>query len=373
MRLVIYLILQILALALFKFGYQEDVSIAGIPLFFIIFFYTFLIWAVDFKSSMKYYNSSLCYFILLGICYAAISLIGGFSLLSNVQYDKYYVLRQAYFLPFLFIAIPVFAQSFKVGLFKFFLQRRLFFVIFSVSLHLPVAMQFTAILLLSIRNHLIGLITFLFILLIQGYSGSLQVTLMQGILLVFFITRKKLKMKYISAFIIIMIVTGYVIPDSLIFYMTDSDMNTGWRLKVWVDDIKSTVNSTFFIGHGFGTTYFPYVQHTDWNFVRGQHNSFVNIFYRMGIVGLLLFMAYINSIEKKIRNFNAPHELNYILLLGMIIIGVNVGLESPGYCTTFVFLIGLVQYIIFENYKAHRINEYAKWYEKGEKKIEQRQ
>ena len=245
MHLVIYIILQILVLALFKFGYQADVSIAGIPLFFILFIYTFLIWIVDFKSAIKYYNGALCYFILLGLYYATISLVGGFSLLSNVPSDKHYVLRQAYFLPFLFFAIPVFAQSFKVGLYKYFLQRRLFFVIFAVSLQLPIAIQYTAILLFSINNHLIGLIIFIFILLIHGYVTSLQVILMQGILFVFFITGIKLPLKHISTFIIIMILTGYFIQDEIISSVVAFDANTGWRLEMWVSDIKSTISAMY--------------------------------------------------------------------------------------------------------------------------------
>ena len=80
----------------------------------------------------------------------------------------------------------------------------------------------------------------------------------------------------------------------------------------------------------------------------------------MGIVGLLLFMAYIKSMAERIRDYNVPNQMNYILLLGMMMIGVNVGLESPGYATTFVFLVALVQYIISENYKVHWTNEYKK-------------
>jgi O-antigen ligase len=177
-----------------------------------------------------------------------------------------------------------------------------------------------------------------------------------------------------------MIITGYFIHDEIVSLVVDLSDNTGWRLMVWVNNIKYTINDTFLIGHGFGTTYFPSRNTVEFmpdpggdDFLRGQHSSLVNIFYRMGIVGLLLFLAYFKSMEKKIKNFNAPPQLNYILLFGMIIIGVNVGLESPGYATNFVFLIGLVQYIIFEYYKTYRISEYATWHEKGEKKIEQRQ
>ena len=366
MHFAIYIVLQILVIALFKFGHKADTSIAGIPLFFVIFFCTFLIWIVDFKSVVKYYNRLLGYFTMLGLCYAAISLIGVFSLFSTIPSDKHYVLRQAYFLPFLLFAIPVFAQSFKVGLFKYFLQRRLFFVIFSVAFRLPLPVQYTAILLFSINNYSFGLIFLLFISQLHvGYSS--QERLMLGLLFVFLITRINVSPKQISTIIIIMILAGYLFTDEIASFITDINGNAGWRLTVWVACIKSAINETFLIGHGFGTAYFPpssgmYViyPYDRGNFVTGQHSSFVNIFYRMGIVGLLLFMAYIKSMAERIRDYNVPNQMNYILLLGMMMIGVNVGLESPGYATTFVFLVALVQYIISENYKVHWTNEYKK-------------
>tara|TARA_B100001964_G_C14242662_1_gene605864 strand:+ start:76 stop:1014 length:939 start_codon:yes stop_codon:yes gene_type:complete len=303
---------------------------------------------------------------MYGLCFVAISLIGGFSLISTIPSDTHYILRQAYFLPFLLIAIPVFTQSFKVGLFKYFLQRRLFFVIFSVVFQLPFPVQITAILLFSINNYSFGLISLLFVSQLHvGYSS--QERLMIGILFVFLITRINVSPKQISTIIIIMIFAGYFFTDEIASFVTNINGNAGWRIKVWVVNIKSAINETLLIGHGFGTTYFPpssemYVNYPydRGNFVTGQHSSFVNVFYRMGIVGLLLFMAYMKSIAEKIRNYNAPNQMNYILLLGMMMIGVNVGLESPGYATTFVFLVGLVQYIISENYKVHWADEYKK-------------
>jgi len=56
--------------------------------------------------------------------------------------------------------------------------------------------------------------------------------------------------------------------------------------------------------------------------------------------------------------FCAPYQINYLLLLSMLFIGVNVGLESPRFAMRFVFIIGLSQYIVFEYYKTYLINDY---------------
>ena len=377
---------------MFLIGYSADISIAGIPLFFVLFIYTFLIWIVDFKSVKKYYNRALFYFLLLGFYYIFISFVGGFSLVFNIPLDKSYIFRQAYFIPFLAIAIPVFSESFKVGLFNYFLKNKLFFVIFAAGLRLPYAIQFATILVFSINNHFKGLVVFLFVLLYHyvtvfiptymtiGDLPGLQILLMQGILFIFFITRLRLNIKYLSAFIIILIFSAYFIQNELMILLRSVDDNAGWRLFVWVDNIKSTINDTSLFGHGFGTTYFAaegrlpgqLVESTimraggaldqgysayEVEFVRGQHNSFINIFYRLGIAGLLLFLSYFITIAKKIKKYRAPRQLNYVLLISMIIIGVNVGLESPGYATMFAFFIGLVQYYLYTNTQKNIVNQ----------------
>ena len=63
-------------------------SIAGVPLFFVLFVFTIVIWIIDIKNLNKYYNNSLIYFTLFGIYYVLISAVGGFSLLFNVYNDN---------------------------------------------------------------------------------------------------------------------------------------------------------------------------------------------------------------------------------------------------------------------------------------------
>ena len=75
-----------------------------------------------------------------------------------------------------------------------------------------------------------------------------------------------------------------------------------------------------------------------WN-ILPQHNSFINIFYRLGFIGLSLFLGYLITISNKIKELNLPYQLHYILLTSMLIIGVNVGLESPKFLTQFILIL----------------------------------
>ena len=250
-------------------------------------------------------------------------------------------------------------------------------IIWFLPVH-PVILN-TIILLYSIKNPKIGLAIFLIITLIGDPTGdptewSMQEALMVIILLTYFIIRIKLNFKYISILIILFVFIGYFMTDEIVLFTTVVlDPSAGWRLMLWTDNIKSTVNDTFLIGHGFGTTYFAakgrnpgefidlypiwknsmgstllqYGSMYKAEFLLPQHNSFINIFYRLGIIGLFLFLSYLNSIAKKIKFYGGNYQqLNFILLLSMLIIGVNVGLESPGNCIRFVFIISIIQNFI---------------------------
>ena len=78
------------------------------------------------------------------------------------------------------------------------------------------------------------------------------------------------------------------------------------------------------------------------DYVTGQHNSIVNIFYRFGFIGLLLFMGFISDIYKKIQSTELPSQYYILLSIALITIAVNVGLESPKYMLVFAFFISLI-------------------------------
>jgi len=294
-------------------------------------------------------------------------------MIFDIPHDNDYTFRQSYFIPYLLIAIPVFTRSFQFSLFKYFLNNEIVFVILAYFFF-PHTILFTAILIYSIKNKINSFIIYSLIILIGGgLYPSLQIALMQIILFIYFIIKININIKYIGLFILTCIIVAYFIPESRINLLTMLDPNAGWRLSMWVDNITSTTDNTFLFGHGFGTPYFS-IQESQFGlrtpiriaddtlrqwggnkiiamFVLPQHNSFINIYYRLGAVGLLLFFYFLNSISKRIKKLKDLRHLNYILLFSIIIIGVNVGLESPGYATQFVFLNALV---------LHMVNEYQK-------------
>tara|TARA_Y100000816_G_C25743041_1_gene390974 strand:+ start:35 stop:604 length:570 start_codon:yes stop_codon:yes gene_type:complete len=135
--------------------------------------------------------------------------------------------------------------------------------------------------------------------------------------------------------------------------------NELWRLITWVDNIFYTLKNTYGVGVGLGTSYFlsedissgkyfynlygpnymgnPY--HED--FVTGQHNSIINIFYRFGFIGLIFFVSFISNILKNIKYYSLPSYHYIIITISLIVISLNVGLESPKYLIFFVFCISI--------------------------------
>lgn len=159
----------------------------------------------------------------------------------------------------------------------------------------------------------------------------------------------------------IYIIFFFIICSVLIFgmanldYLKELDSNTMWRLAFWHDNIKILIK-TFFTGVGFGTPYYSYNLSSViqiWNlstnleygfidtaFIIPQHNSFVNIFYRLGIIGFILFLLfnfyifkYFKNSLRKFKNDPVVYKSLKVILLGFILsiinIAFNAGLESP--------------------------------------------
>ncbi len=376
--IVLYNILQILYILLNTIGYSGNDKLAGIPVFFLLFIMVFMIYVLDFNNIKKYYNNSFIYFFGFGFLCVLFSLIGGHSLLFNIPLDKSYIFRQSYFLVYLAIGIPVFAESINYGLFQLFINNlKTFFLVSLVFFDDGIILAI--ILLICMKNRKVGF--FIFCSYIFSYYFLTEVVPMQNLLLhalliIYFITNMNLNFKFIYALLVIIIFSAYFVSENLINVLTILDNNVGWRLGIWTDNIKSTVNDTFLLGHGFGTSYFAsegrepgdyilqglltrsnYAAETlrsytlyQAEFVLGQHNSIINIFYRMGIIGLLLFFNLILSILKQMNQFVSNKEAKYIMIICLIFIGVNVGLESPGYATDFIFLFGIIRYLSYKYY-----------------------
>ena len=381
---ILYNFVQFLYILLNVIGYSGNDRLLGIPIFFMLFPMVFGVWMLDYNNIKKYYNNAFIYFFGFGFLCIFFSLIGGYGYLFNIPLDKSYIFRQSYFIIYLAIGIPVFAESFNYGLFKLFINNLKIFFLFSL-VFFDDGIIMAIILLISMGNRKLAFLFFSFYLIFFHLFTdvvSLQTLLVQGLLMLYFITKIDFKFKLIFSLTIILIFSGYYITDEIIMALKIIDNNAGWRLGIWVDNIKSTINDTFLFGHGFGTTYFAaegrepgeyiyqglltrsnYAAETlrsysiyQAEFVLGQHNSIINIFYRMGIIGLVLFFNLLIGIIKQINDYVVTKEAKYIVLICLIIIGVNVGLESPGYATDFIFLLGIIRFLTLKYFKKIRFD-----------------
>ena len=334
-----------------------------------------MIWVLDYNNLKKYYNNALTSFFLFGFFCIASSFVGIFSTFFDIHLDRSFIIRQSYFIPYLAFGIPVFAESFNYGIFKYLINNLKIFFIFSI-LFFNAGIIYSVILLIAIKSRKIAFLLFIIALLRYYLSPnfftiSLQVLIIQLTLLVYFLTNINFNIKLLSTVILLLVLGGYAIQDSLISLITLFDSHAGFRLNLWVDNIKSTIDQTFTFGHGFGTSYYSaegrepgdfileglstrsnYAAETlrsysldKAEFVMGQHNSIINIFYRMGIIGLVLFLNIFISSIKQLNIYGPSKQVKYIYMICIIIIAVNVGLESPGYATEFIFLFGLIRFM----------------------------
>lgn len=152
---------------------------------------------------------------------------------------------------------------------------------------------------------------------------------------------KKYKMVFIGSMVLFILFT-----DNIINILKVLDANSWWRLALWKHE-WSILLKTVFLGVGFGT---PYAANQivsqlyfdpsipDVLYITGQHSSFINMFYRLGLIGGSLFL-YLNVLIikycDKLREMLSVKEQKIIqwaelsYLAATISIGFNVGLESP--------------------------------------------
>jgi hypothetical protein len=148
------------------------------------------------------------------------------------------------------------------------------------------------------------------------------------------------------------------------------DLNTYWRLESWLDNILAVKSNDYF-GVGFGVSYFPvtqdvvdsayraflvndkYSDYFDQAFVRGQHSSLINIFFRMGAIGLILFVAMIFIQLKRLSVLQSDSEYFFImplLLFAFINISSHVGLENPPFLISFCMSMGAAMFALRGNF-----------------------
>tara|TARA_B100000902_G_C27126357_1_gene821310 strand:- start:316 stop:939 length:624 start_codon:yes stop_codon:yes gene_type:complete len=177
---------------------------------------------------------------------------------------------------------------------------------------------------------------------------------------------------------LLLIVLSQIINESASssLLMSSLEGNSIWRINIWIQNIRYLLDNTYGVGVGLGSSYFlsdlipageywktfhsfdnymGNAYHED--YVTGQHNSLINIFYRFGFVGIILFLGFIFQIHKKIETYMLPNQYHLILIVSIITICVNVGLESPKFAMFFVFCVSLVISEIYQKEFLYNIDK----------------
>jgi len=316
----------------------------------------------------------LKYFTILALLYIALSYSGyiKFFDLSKFELNRAYILRQSYFIVYSVIGFALFYSIIKsydkfIAILK---HSMIYFFIVAIALLLGISsLRFGDILLpvfcfytYFFRSKIVGLMLLLiatYFILFANYAtkdGAATDMVSFVIVLIFmfkldykvlFFVKKYRKTALLFSIIILAILFNF--KNDII----NIDANSGLRLTYWQDNIN-TLKQTYLLGVGFGTPYFStpevwfynpgtFLQYGDDSiYVVAQHNSFINVLYRLGIAGFILFSLfniYLMSesyiLARKFEKAGLKNNANFIrvFLMGFMIslvnISFNVGLESP--------------------------------------------
>lgn len=187
------------------------------------------------------------------------------------------------------------------------------------------------------------------------------------ILLNYFVLRlkKNFQFCYIMNFCALIAVILFVLISPFFSEFFINDINTYWRLESWYNNIIAMF-SNYGFGSGFGVSYFPITNDVidaafkaysseganvgllEQVFVRGQHSSIINILFRTGILGLLLFICFITSSILKMKMNNSATFSIPVAICAVFNVGTHVGLESPPFMISFAIAFG---YLISTNWR----------------------
>ena len=313
----------------------------------------------------------LVVFCLAGFGSIALSYLGVYHFIFGIPTVSAYVIRQGYFFPMFLLFVPVFTLAWREGLMKY-LNEREFQIHPLITGAVVIALLLIGyynlsgnilllipILFISKRNKLLSLL-FLFVWYFFSYTGIVN-TIMLAISVMYILTNFLLTRKTFLAFAAVAVILMMSLGTANILRLSQIDSNSAWRFYVWTKNIQYSLVNTYGAGVGYGTPYFLGTKY-DLAFValsgrggtsvensgdqeamvRGQHNSLVNIFYRLGVAGTLIFLQFILSLYKKMGAQELDSLYGILLLFALMDISTNVGLESPATFIQFVLIIGFV-------------------------------
>lgn len=365
---------MVFGIAIFGGSFVKS-KIFGIPLVYIsmaILFIQYIVYLKKQSGVLKIdkRRKKLCQFVLWGLLYVAISIIGVNEhwVSNDLFYDRNFVLRQSYYL-FILPAQFLFKHSSRIDhainkygfwIFIFVYLARVVYIqdlaigVSSIFVLSWLALQFFKEINISKKIIVFSIIVFSPI----GVGGEMTNVIFR-LIFIFVLFRKQTVhiknslRKLFSIGTVILLVS----PLAWGIFGQRLDANSSWRMRYWRDEIIQVYNTNF-VGVGYGTSYAstkfvgdidtivggPFGATEEYStmdrlFVTGPHNSFISIFFRLGIIGYYLFVSFIyHNLNPKYIDCKAKVFAAYAAI---VLIMVNVGLESPYYLYLFVFAMGI--------------------------------
>lgn len=349
-------------------------KILGIPLLYIsllILFFQYLAYFKNNKGTIHLDKGRklLCQFVIWSLLFVLISLVGLNTrwIDDTLYYSRGYIPRQSYYL-FILPAAILFKKDERIEslIKKYGFWIFIFIYIARVVYIRNLAIGVSCIFVLSwlslkfFRNiSILKKIIILSIIVLSpiGVGGEITNVIFR-LIFIYSLFRKQTNFRKnaLRKLFLIGAIVLLVFPLTYDRLAPNLDANSSWRMRYWMDEIVQVCN-TKFVGVGYGTSYAstnfvgtvgtivggPFGATDEYStidklFVTGPHNSFISIFFRLGIIGYWLFVRYIynnlapNNIDCKAKMF--------VAYAAIVLIMVNVGLESPHYLYLFVFAMG---------------------------------
>ena len=178
--------------------------------------------------------------------------------------------------------------------------------------------------------------------------------------------------KKVTFLLIISIICIFLLSETVMYFVTN-DSNSLWRLNVWINEY-GVLSQTYYTGVGFGSAYVTddiiyrventgmYYNNSEESLYTGvfliaNHSSVINMFYRMGIIGGLLFLALnVQLIRVVVKLYhNAEKGLKSLLwrlfsvfIYETIIIALNPGLEMMQFALSYLLSCSFMLAVIWE-------------------------
>lgn len=299
--------------------------------------------------------------------------------LDNLLFDQSYIIRHASFLPSLAIMLCIYLSVVKTQYIEKVKRYQLFLLLIIILIltliigkdnivYTQLIVMLSSLFFTKKKSYFALLILIYFVLIETESMSSFIIASLLIIIILLFGRRITIflanEFNFKSIMIIIISIIIFIFLNHFLIDLISSDANSLWRFNVWKNELRNLVG-TYGLGVGYGAAYVDnnifyevdnsnmYAKISDL-FVVANHNTVINMFYRLGIVGgvgfvlmniaLVKWYAKTYLINTEYNKYLVWAFANYVY--NFILISLNPGLESPrfsyGYLISVGFLIGFI-------------------------------